>query len=106
MRTLHHVGIPTFDPKAGEQYSEGMKLFLTDPTSCPNRVEWLRFESDSWLHPLIQNQTHLAYQVTDPQAEMAGKVVLLPPTDCGNGKWIAFVEENDIPVELIWQQKP
>lgn len=104
MRTLNHVGIPTSKPKAGERYSEGMKLFLTDYNQCPNRVEWLRFEPDSWMHPLIQTQTHLAYNVTDPEAEMAGKTILLPPTDCGDGNFIAFIEENEIPVELMWKK--
>lgn len=105
MRTLNHVGIPTSEPKKGEQYSEGMKLFLTDYTQCPNRIEWLRFDSDSWMHPLIQKQAHLAYNVTDPEAEMAGKTILLPPTDCGNGNWIAFVEEEGVAVELMWSKK-
>ena len=102
MRTLNHVGIPTTEPKKGEMYNEGMKLFLTDYSQCPNRIEWLRFEPDSWMHPLIQKQTHLAYDVTDPEAEMKGKNILLPPTDCGNGQWIAFVEEDGVAIELIW----
>lgn len=104
MRTLDHIGIPTTTPKAGEMYNEGMKLFLTDYSQCANRIEWLRFEADSWMHPLIQSQTHIAYRVTDPEAEMKGKTILLPPTDCGDGKHIAFVQEGDIAVEFIWHQ--
>lgn len=104
MRTLDHVGIPTKSPKAGEMYNEGMKLFLTDYSKDTNRVEWLRFDADSWMPELIQTQTHLAYIVTDPEKEMAGKKVLLPPTDCGGGKWIAFVQEGDIAVELMWTE--
>ena len=52
---------------------------------------------------LIRTTTRLAYRVTDPEAEMAGKKVLLPPTDCGGGNWIAFVEEEGIAIELMWQ---
>lgn len=104
MRTLDHVGIPTTEPKEGEMYNEGMKLFLTDYSKCPNRIEWLRFDSDSWMPELIQKTTHLAYQVSDPKAEMEGKKILLPPTDCGNGNWIAFVQEGDIAVELMWHE--
>ena len=33
-----------------------------------------------------------------------GKKVLLPPTDCGGGNWIAFVEEEGIAIELMWQE--
>lgn len=104
MRTLEHIGIPTTEPKAGEVYNAGMKLFLTDPSTCANRIEWLRFDSDSWMPELIQKCTHLAYRVTDPKAEMEGKKVLLQPTDCGGGNWIAFVEEDGIAVEIMWTE--
>lgn len=104
MRTLDHVGIPTTTPKEGEMYNEYMKLFLTDYSKCANRIEWLRFEPDSWMHKLIQTLPHLAYQVTDPKAEMDGKEILLEPTDCGAGNWIAFVKEGDIAVELMWHE--
>lgn len=104
MRTIDHIGIPTTEPKAGEMYNEGMKVFLTNYADSPNRIEWLRFDSDSWMPRLIQNCAHIAYQVTDPKAEMEGKNVLLPPTDCGGGNWIAFVEEEGIAVELMWKE--
>lgn len=105
MRTLDHIGIPTNEPQAGEMYNEGMKLYLTDYSKSPNHIEWLRFDADSWMHERLQKHAHIAYQVTDPEAEMRGKTVLLPPTDCGDGKWIAFVEEEGIGVELMWQVK-
>ena len=104
MRTYDHVGIPTTTPKEGEVYNDGMKVWLTDFSKSPTRIEWLRFEPGSWMPELIQTTTHLAYQVTDPQAEMEGKKVLLPPTDCGGGNWIAFVEEEGIAIELMWQE--
>lgn len=105
MRTFDHVGIPTTTPKEGEVYNEGMKVWLTDFAKSPNRIEWLRFDADSWMPQLIQTTTHMAYRVIDPDAEMKGKKVLLPPTDCGGGNWIAFVEEEGIAVELMWQVK-
>lgn len=104
MRTIDHIGIPTTEPKAGEVYVEGMKVFLTNYADSTNRIEWLRFESDSWMPKLIQECTHIAYQVTDPEAEMEGKTILLPPTDLGGGAWIAFIEEEGIAIELMWNQ--
>lgn len=104
MRTFNHVGIPTTEPQAGEVYVEGMKVFLTNYVDSTNRIEWLRFDSDSWMPKLIQEQTHLAYEVTDPKAEMEGKTVLLPPTELGGGAWIAFIEEEGIAIELMWNQ--
>ncbi len=102
MRTLEHIGMPTTTPKEGEMYSEGMKLHIVSPDNSINKIEWLRFDSDSWLHEMIQNQVHLAYRVTNPEAEMEGKEVLLPVTDCGDGNFIAFVVEEGIPVEFMW----
>lgn len=104
MRTFNHVGIPTTEPQAGEVYAEGMKVFLTNYADSANRIEWLRFDSDSWMPKLIQEQTHLAYEVTDPKAEMEGKTVLLPSTELGGGAWIAFIEEEGIAIELMWNQ--
>ncbi len=102
MRTYDHIGIPTSEPQPGEMYNEGMKVYLTDFHKSPNKIEWLRFDSDSWMPQLIQKYAHIAYQVTDPEAEMKGKKVLLEPTDCGGGNWIAFVEEEGIAIELMW----
>ncbi len=104
MRTFNHVGIPTTEPKAGENYAEGMKLHLTDFSKSPNTIEWLRFDKDSWMHPLIQTKTHIAYTVDNLEEEMKGKPVLLPPTDLGDGTWIAFIEEEGIAIELMWKK--
>lgn len=104
MRTINHIGIPTTEPQAGEVYVESMKVYLTNYNESANRIEWLRFDSDSWMPRLIQEQTHIAYQVTDPQAEMEGKTVLLQPTELGGGVWIAFIEEEGIAIELMWNQ--
>lgn len=105
MRTFDHVGIVTTEPVEGEFYNEGMKVWLTDYSKSPNRIEWLRFDADSWMPQLIQTKTHMAYKVTDPEAEMKGKTVLLPPTDCGDGNWLAFIEEEGIAVEIMWSTK-
>lgn len=102
MRTINHIGIPRTTPIAGENYNEGMKVYLTSYNDSPNKIEWLRFDADSWMHELIQKQTHIAYNVTDAEAEMAGKKILLEPTDCGGGNWIAFIEEEGMAIELMW----
>lgn len=104
MRTINHIGIPRTTPVKGETYNPGMKVYLTDYSKSTNRIEWLRFDADSWMPKLIQQCAHVAYNVTDPKAEMEGKIVLLEPTDCGAGNWIAFVEEEGIAVELMWTE--
>lgn len=104
MRTINHIGIVTTSPKEGEVYNAGMKVYLTDYSKTVNKIEWLRFDSDSWMPKLIQTTTHIAYDVDDVDAEMKGKKVLLEKTDCGNGNWIAFIEEDGIAIELMFKQ--
>ena len=89
MRKVNHFGIPTTIAQPGECYAEGLKVWLTDFTKSKNRIEFLRFEPETWMPELIQNVAHIAYEVPD-----------LEPMDCGD-KFIAFVEEEGIPVELM-----
>ena len=58
-----HVGIVTTTPKAGETYSDGMKLHLTDFSKSEHKIEWLRFEKGSPMPIELQTQTHIAYEV-------------------------------------------
>ncbi|PCI33667.1 MAG: hypothetical protein COB60_07485 [Flavobacteriaceae bacterium] len=102
MRKFDHVGIPTTVVQANENYMEGAKLFITDYANSPNRIEWLRFESGSEFPELIQTTAHIAYQVSDLQAEMEGKKVLIEPFSPKEGLTIAFVEEEGAPIELMY----
>jgi len=101
MRELHHIGIPTTEPKANEQHMADAKLFLTDVADSPNRIEWLRFEEGSPMPDLLQTSTHLAYTVPDIQTAMAGKEILLDPFSPMEGLTVAFVIEEGIPVEFM-----
>lgn len=105
MRTFNHIGIIRTEPIEGDFHNDGLKVFLTDFTKSKNRVEWLRFDADSEMHKLIQTQTHVAYDVTDLKKELEGAKVLFEPVDCGDDNWIAFIEEEGIPVELMYHGK-
>ena len=100
MRKVNHFGIPTTIAQPGECYAEGLKVWLTDFTKSKNRIEFLRFEPETWMPELIQNVAHFAYEVPDLEAELKGAHVIVEPMDCGD-KFIAFVEEEGIPVELM-----
>ena len=101
MRTLNHFGIPTDIPKEGEAYLSDLKLYVTDISSSPNKIEFLRFEADSPMPDLIKKQAHIAYVVDDIDAEMAGKPVLWPKTVMSDELTIAFIEEEGIAIELM-----
>lgn len=101
MRKIGHIGIPTTVSQPGEVYNEGMKVYLTDPSQSINKIEYLRFDKDSWLPELIQTTAHIAYEVDSLEEEIKGKKVLLPITKCNDTLSIAFIEEDGIAIELM-----
>ena len=50
---------------------------------------------------LIQKVAHIAYEVDDLAAELAGAKVLVEPMPGGENLTIAFIEEEGIALELM-----
>ena len=42
-------------------FNEGLKVWLTDYSKSPNRIEFLKFEEGSCLPELVQKQGHIAF---------------------------------------------
>lgn len=101
MRKINHIGIPVQNPVPGEVYNEGMKVFLTDFAQSPNKIEFLRFDEDSWMPELIQKLAHIAYEVDSLDDELKGAKILLPKTVVNDSLTIAFIEEEGIALELM-----
>ena len=101
MRNLHHVGIPTDQRHDNETYLVDAKLYVTDATASPNRIEWLRFEADSPMPELLKTTAHIAYSVDDLEVELADKQVLLTPFTPMEGVTVAFIIEEGAPIELM-----
>ena len=80
MRKINHIGIPVQKPVSGEVYNEGMQVYLTDFTKSPNKIEFLRFDKDSWMPEKIQTLAHIAYEVDNLDGELENAKVLLPKT--------------------------
>jgi hypothetical protein len=77
--TLHHIGIPTEEPLAGERYAAGIGMYTKDDLTGPLPVQWHRFEPHSSLHPLMRTQPHVAYKVSCLAAAIEGHTVILGP---------------------------
>lgn len=101
MRTLHHFGIPTTDRHDGETYLADAKLYITDASRSPNKIEWLRFEPDSPMPKMLQTTPHIAYRVESLDAAMKGTEVLLEPFSPVEGVTVAFIIEEGAPIELM-----
>lgn len=101
----HHMGIPSTEPRAGEHYSSTFRMH-TSGGEDPNgfRIQYHRFEEGSILHPLIQSKPHVAFQVDDLEAAIAGETLILTPYEPFEGFKVAMIEDDGIPIELIETQ--
>ncbi len=97
----HHMGVPTVVPRAGEQYLEQFKMFVCGFETSPYGVEWMRFEPDSPLPAPIQSLPHIAFEVDDLDAALAGKQILVPPGSPSAGVRAAMFVDNGALIELI-----
>lgn len=61
----HHTGIPTTEKKDGEVYIPHLKFYVSGFPTSPFGIEWMRFEEDCPMHPLIKKVPHIAFEVKD-----------------------------------------
>ncbi len=100
MRKLEHFGVPMPSVPEGANYAEGLKIWMTDPSTSENKLEKLYFEEGNPFPIEVQTIAHVAYSVPSLDEAIMDKKVLFGPLDCGTHV-IIFVEEEGIPVELI-----
>lgn len=97
----HHLGIPTDTAKPGETYLERYKLYCTDHRDNPCGIQWMRYEPDSPLPELVKTVAHVAFEVDDLEAAIAGKTVIIAPNSPSRGVRVAFIVESGAPVEFL-----
>ena len=101
MRTFNHIGMVTDVIPEGAVFNDGLKVWLTDYTKSPNRIEFLKFEPGSCLPELVQKQGHVAYTVPSLDEALKGAEVIFGPAVCDEHLTIAFVEEEGVSIELM-----
>lgn len=92
--TLHHMGIPTAEPRPDERFSERFGMYTSDSPCESVRIQWHRFDANSSLHPLIRNVPHVALKVADLEAAIAGYNLLLAPYEPIPGFRVAIIEDG------------
>jgi len=99
----HHLGVPTKEKMEGERYLPQFKFYISGFPDSPFGVEWMRFEEDCQMHPLIQSQPHLAFVVKnlDQELKRPELKLLIPPNPPMEGIKVAMVEHNGAPIELM-----
>ncbi len=86
-----------------EKYISKYKFYVSGFDSSPFGIEWMRFEDDSPILPLIQKVPHIAFEVKNIDVELLkhNLKVITKPNSPGNGVKVAMVEHNGAPIELI-----
>jgi ketosteroid isomerase-like protein len=102
----HHLGIPTTTPREGEYYLEAADLHVYDYRHSPYGVEWIRFGPRSTSPDLVKTVAHVAFEVDDLEAALAGKDVIIPPSCPSEGVRVAFIADEGAPVELLQYDRP
>jgi hypothetical protein len=102
--TFEHIGIITTEPKPGERFVAATRVWRTDFTVHPFRVEWLRFEPDSPVPAAVREMPHVGYRVDDIQQAARGLKVLLEPFDVGP-RIVGFYQTDDGAVIEFQQYK-
>ena len=100
---FHHIGIPTLEKNPGEKYLPHMKFYTSGFEQSPFGIEWMRFEDDCSLHELVKTIPHVAFEVDDLDKELERNNfnILTQPNEPSGGVWVAMIEHNGAPVELI-----
>lgn len=99
----HHLGIPTTEKRENEIYLPQYKFYVSGFKTSPFGIEWMRFEPDCSINPLIQKVPHLAFVVNNIEEEVRIREFNLiselgSPMD---GILVAMIEHNGAPIELM-----
>jgi hypothetical protein len=102
---FHHIGIPTDEPKPGEKYLEEYKFYVSGFDTSEFGIEWMRFEKDSPISPIIQKIPHIAFEVEDLESAIIGRKLIGEISSPSKGVRTAMILENGAPVEFLEFEK-
>jgi len=97
----HHIGIPTLTPQPGEVYVPRLKVHVSGFESSPYGIEWMRFDPDAPFPEIVKTVPHVAFEVDDLAAAIAGKEILIAPNSPSEGVMVAMILSDGAPVEFL-----
>jgi len=101
MLRYHHLGIPADEPHEGEEYLAEFGCWVQGFEESPFGIEWMRFAPDCPLPELVKRVPHIAFEVDDLEAAVAGQEILIEPNRPSPGVRVAFIVSNGAPVEFL-----
>jgi hypothetical protein len=104
---FHHLGTPTKKKRPGERYLEKYKMYVSGFPTSPFGIEWMRFEKNCPIDPLIQSIPHLAFEVENLDQELRkhNLEILSEPESSSQGIRVAMIKHDGAPIELIEFEK-
>ncbi len=102
----HHLGVPTVTPRPGERYLPELKMFVCGFEHSPFGIEWMRFEPGSPVSELVRTVPHLAFEVDDLEAAVAGRPLLGGVSSPGKGVRVAMFVDDGVPIEVLQFDRP
>ena len=100
---FEHIGLIATEKKAGEDFVESTRVWVTNPKEHPFHVEWLRYEPDSPVSGPVREKSHVAFSVDDLQEAAKGLKVLMEPFEVGGFVRVGFYEHSDGSVVELMQ---
>jgi hypothetical protein len=83
------------------QRLDDLKMAVAGPGEGTFRIGWVCYDKDAPYPDIVRQVPHLAFEVDDLDAAIAGKTVIIAPTSPTPGLRLAFVEHAGAPVEFL-----
>jgi hypothetical protein len=103
---FHHLGIPTMVARPGEVHLPHLKMHVSGFGTSFFGIEWMRFDPGCAVSDLVRTVPHIAFEVDDLEAALAGLGLTAEITSPSAGVRVAMIEDGGAPVELIEFRKP
>jgi len=98
---FHHLGIPTTIPKPNEVHLSRLKIHVSGFDTSPYGIEWMRFDPDCVVSDLVRTVPHIAFEVDDLDAALAGQTLLGEVSSPSEGVRVAMIVDDGGPIELL-----
>ena len=103
MFEFDHVGITTAIKQPNEDWVEQSRVWVTNPRSHPEHIEFLRYEPDSTVPEIIMANPHIAFRVSklEPHLIVPEVELIIPPFVVGDFLEVVFVKKHNTIFEYM-----
>lgn len=96
-----HIGIPSTDPTEAEVYQPDICAHVCRVGEDALRIEKIRFDADAPFPDDVKTRPHIAFKVDSLNEAVAGKRIVMPPTNSKPGIRFAFIDVEGVLIEFF-----